>query len=727
MRTRTRSRLARAALASGLVLTALAPLTAQAATSTYQVTSTIPVGVRPIGIAVNATTNTVYVTNQSDSTVSVIDGATGLVTGSAIPVGSAPIGVAVDESTNTVYVANRDSSTVSVINRATNSVSVITGVVFSSPIGVAVDASTHTLYVTNSGGTTVSVINTLDNTLTKTITVGPIPSAVAVNASTNTVYVTNAGSTVGGNSVSVINGATNAVTSTIPVGAQPQGVAVDASTNTVYVTNSSDSTVSVINGGVVTSTITVGSFPQGVAVNASTNTVYVANRNGPSVSVIDGATGLVTGSAIPVGSLPYGVAVNASTNTVYVANNNGNSVSVLSAVVAPSITTSSLPAATVGTPYSATVTATGTVPITFTVTSGALPGGLVLGSSTGVVSGTPNSAGSVTFTLTATNSAGADSKSYTVTVTPALAAPVFTAATPPTSAVVGTPYTYTFTATGYPAPEFTVPGGDLPAGLTLNSTTGVVSGTPTTPGGSTFTVTATNTVTPDAVTGTLTVTVTPALVAPVFTAATPPTSAVVGTPYTYTFTATGYPAPEFTVTSGALPGGLTLNSTTGVVSGTPTTVGSATFTLTATNSAGTDSQDYTVAAAAAAVAPSITTDTLPAATVGTPYSATVTTTGTGPITFTVSSGALPGGLVLGSSTGVVSGTPTSAGSAAFTLTATNSAGTDSQDYTVAVAAAPVLAFTGFDVLPWGVGGVLTLLVGAVLLVLVAKYPRSHAA
>jgi hypothetical protein len=95
-------------------------------------------------------------------------------------------------------------------------------------------------------------------------------------------------------------------------------------------------------------------------------------------------------------------------------------------------------------------------------------------------------------------------------------------------------------------------------------------------------------------------------------------------------------------------------------------------------------------------------------------------------------------LVFDSSTGVVSGTPTSAGSATFTLTATNSAGTVSKTYTIvttavavtktaAAAAAPVLAFTGFDVLPWGVGGVLTLLVGAVLLVLVAKYRRSHAA
>src|SRR5450759_3644881 len=107
MRTHTRSRLARAALAlaSGLVLAALAPLTAQAATSTYQVTSTITVGALPFGVAVDATTNTVYVTNRSDNSVSVIDGATGVVT-STITVGPSPVGVAEAATTHTVYVTD---------------------------------------------------------------------------------------------------------------------------------------------------------------------------------------------------------------------------------------------------------------------------------------------------------------------------------------------------------------------------------------------------------------------------------------------------------------------------------------------------------------------------------------------------------------------------------------------------------------------------------------------
>ena len=74
------------------------------------------VGTRPLGVAVNPVTNTVYVTNEGDGTVSVISGSTGTVTGT-IPVGTGPRGVAVNTVTNTAYVANFFDNTVSVISR----------------------------------------------------------------------------------------------------------------------------------------------------------------------------------------------------------------------------------------------------------------------------------------------------------------------------------------------------------------------------------------------------------------------------------------------------------------------------------------------------------------------------------------------------------------------------------------------------------------------------------
>ncbi len=71
-------------------------------------------------------------------------------------------------------------------------------------------------------------------------------------------------------------------------------------------------------------------------------------------------------------------------------------------------------------------------------------------------------------------------------------APELTAAAPPATALVGTPYSYTFAASGNPAPTFAVASGTLPAGLALDASSGVLSGTPTTKGTRTFTVSAAN-------------------------------------------------------------------------------------------------------------------------------------------------------------------------------------------------------------------------------------------
>ncbi len=89
-------------------------------------------------------------------------------------------------------------------------------------------------------------------------------------------------------------------------------------------------------------------------------------------------------------------------------------------------------------------------------------------------------------------------------------APILTASTPPTPAAVNSPYSYTFKATGQPKATFAVTG-SLPAGLTLNSTTGVLAGTPTANGASTFTVAASNGVGSPATTPSITITINQAM------------------------------------------------------------------------------------------------------------------------------------------------------------------------------------------------------------------------
>jgi len=292
----------------------------------------ISVGPDPTQLAVNPTTNMIYVNNEGSDTVQAINGTTDTVIAN-ITVYPQPIGIAVNPTTNKVYVADHTTNEVSVINGTTNTVittiSVGGSYPNSYPYCLAVNPVTDMVYVTYAGLRQVSVINGTTDTVTDTISAGIGPSnwGVAVNPDTNTVYVTGG---TGVNNVQVINGTTNTVTTTIPVGSTPIGVAVDNETNMVYVANRGDNTVSVINGttNTVTTTISagIGNDPVGVAVNPVINTVFVANANSNTVSIINGVTNSVT--TIAVGNSPVDVQVNPLTYYVYVANAADNTVSV---------------------------------------------------------------------------------------------------------------------------------------------------------------------------------------------------------------------------------------------------------------------------------------------------------------------------------------------------------------------------------------------------------------
>src|SRR5467141_2636301 len=228
-----------------------------------------------------------------------------------------------------------------------------------------------------------------------------------------------------------------------------------------------------------------------------------------------------------------------------------------------------------------TVTATGTPAPTLTETC-ALPSGLTFTSATGILARTPaaGSVGSYTITYTAHNGAGADAvQTFTLTVNQPAA---ITSATS-TTFTVGTAGSFTVTATGFPAPTFSETGA-LPSGVTLAAATGLLSGTPAAGTGGTYaiTVTASNGVGTNA-TQSFTLTVNQA---PAITSANS-TTFTVGTAGSFTVTATGTPKPSLTQT-GALPSGVTFNTTTGVLSGTPGagTAGTYPLVFTATNGIG---------------------------------------------------------------------------------------------------------------------------------------------
>lgn len=152
-------------------------------------------------------------------------------------------------------------------------------------------------------------------------------------------------------------------------------------------------------------------------------------------------------------------------------------------------TTSPLPNATLNTSYSATLAATGGLaPITYTVASGSLPAGLSL-SSAGVLSGSPSVIGSFNFTAQAADSSGLTAtKSFSLVVI----GPLTITSGNSASGEIGLPFRFAETATGGVSPyAWSVTQGTLPAGLTLSSSTGTVSGSPTGSAGNatlTFTV-----------------------------------------------------------------------------------------------------------------------------------------------------------------------------------------------------------------------------------------------
>ena len=165
----------------------------------------------------------------------------------------------------------------------------------------------------------------------------------------------------------------------------------------------------------------------------------------------------------------------------------------------------------------------------------------------------------------------------TATFIPTLTPVITSAAT--ATATVDQPFSYTITADNA-ATSFAATG--LPAGLSINPDTGVISGTPTTVGSSSITINASNA--GGIGSRTLLLTVNPLV--PVITSAATATTTV-GQSFSYTITANNTPT---SLNATGLPAGLTVNTATGLISGTPTTVGSSTITINASNAGGMGSQ-----------------------------------------------------------------------------------------------------------------------------------------
>jgi outer membrane autotransporter protein len=311
----------------------------------------------------------------------------------------------------------------------------------------------------------------------------------------------------------------------------------------------------------------------------------------------------------------------------------------------------------------------------FAYSSSPLPAGLSLNGATGAITGTPSVSGTFPITISAQNVTATTNKNVNVVI--GLATPVITVpvSVPATS---GSAFNYQIVASNL-ASTYAI---TLPAGLTglsVDATTGLITGTPVVAAAGTYGVTlnAGNTAGTGVATLNINVALNPPVISSLLTA-----SGIAGNAFSYQITASDFPTG---FSAAPLPPGLGVNAS-GLVSGIPAGPASVTnVTIGASNGAGAGPTKVLVLTITL-VAPVITSAATASAAVVQPFTYQITANNA-PASFNATG--LPAGLVVNTVTGLVSGTPTTSGTYNVTLSATNTAGTGNQALTITVGAIPL--------------------------------------
>ncbi|MFL6060392.1 MAG: putative Ig domain-containing protein, partial [Marmoricola sp.] len=287
----------------------------------------------------------------------------------------------------------------------------------------------------------------------------------------------------------------------------------------------------------------------------------------------------------------------------------------------------------------------------------ALPPGISFNTTTGVFSGTPTTAGNYTLTVTFTETESGThaTKGFAILVA-AAPDPVITTTSLPNATAFTGGYSTTLTLSAGVLPGTWAMTGTLPTGITFDASTATLSGKPTVSGDFPLHFTYTEDVSNKVAAKDLTLHVNPAPNPVISTTSLP--LGIKGQPYSGQLATSTTNPGTWSITSGGLPTGVSLNPATGALSGTPTVGGDfpVTFTFTETESGTFASKALTLTIFDN---PVVTTSSLPDATRGSAYGnhQLTKTGGSGSGTWSIASGVLPAGLTL-SPAGVISGTPT---------------------------------------------------------------------
>ncbi|MCC6862764.1 MAG: putative Ig domain-containing protein [Bryobacterales bacterium] len=528
-----------------------------------------------------------------------------------------------------------------------------------------------------------------------TVSGGSLPPGLTLNAASG--LISGVPGTVTGSPFSFSVTVQDSAGSTSP--AQPLSISI-ASGVTVATTSLPNGTVGVVYSAQLNATggappygswvVSAGALPPGLTLDAAGG-------------LISGVPGTATGS-------PFSFTVTVRDSAGNTSPAQALSISIAAGVA---VTTTSLPNGTVGLAYSAQLTATGGAPPygSWAVSGGALPPGLTLNSASGLISGVPGTATGSPFSFSVAVRDSADNTSpaqaLSISVTPG----VTVATTSLPNGAAGIAYSAQLNATGGKPPygSWTLSGGALPPGLTLNAASGLISGVPSNATGSpfSFSVTVRDSTGNASPAQALSISV----AAGVIVATTALPSGTVGMAYSVSLNATGGAPPYggWALSAGALPPGLMLNATSGLISGVPSTATGSpfSFSVTVRDSAGTTSpaQTLSISVAAGVV---VTTTALINGTVGAAYSIQLSATGGTPPygNWAVSAGALPPGLMLNATSGLISGVPSTATGSpfSFSVTVRDSAGNVSPPQALSISVAAGVTVTATS-LPSGAVGV----------------------
>jgi hypothetical protein len=424
---------------------------------------------------------------------------------------------------------------------------------------------------------------------------------------------------------------------------------------------------------------------------------------------IDAATGIISGtpSAASVATNYLVTATNANGSTTFRVNITVNAAGTTTGVAPANLTYITPVVYVTGKSIPALIpTVIGGAVSSYSI-SPALPAGLSINSTTGIISGTPTTvAAKANYLVSATNANGSTTYVISITINDAATttgvAPANLSYTSPVVYVTGKSISaLSPTVTGGAVSSYSVSPA-LPAGLTLDATTGIISGTPTVVTAATnYQVTATNNVGSTAYAVLITINDASATtgVAPANLSYTSPVVYVTGKSIPALIpTVMGAAVSNYSV-SPALPAGLTLDVTTGIISGTPTVVSAAAnYQVTATNNVGSTAFAVSITindgSITTGVAPANLSYTSPVVYVtGKSISALIPTVTGGAVSSYSVSSALPIGLTLDATTGIISGTPTTVTAKDnYLVTATNASG--STAYAVSITINDASATTG---------------------------------